>query len=296
MSAMKKMRLLVWAFVIMIIGGTWLADCSCSKTSKTEDEADSVVVFLDEMRETDTICDEFVAYRNESDSAYEDTLSEEYQMPPVLPSFSRIEKGFSADSGNLSYSLHVDYPKSSITNAKAIKQWLVDMIREDSCGMGDGDSEQLRLYELYLPVAMYTDRFVTYTKFSMKYEGGLHGNYTERFISYDYIHKQEIDYDYLFLDGSIADIVKILLEEVEKTPRYKEWNPDVKSEVFVKDSKGRTTGKFKLPQPGLSKEGVVFSFQPYSISCFAAGVFHFTIPYERLTPYLTKRAKWCLIM
>lgn len=291
---MKKMRLLVWAFAIMIIGGTWLADCSCSKSSKTEDDADSVVVNLDEIKETDTICDKFVAYRNESDSVNEDSLSEEYQMPPVLPSFSRVERVFVADSGRISYSLHVDYPKASVTHAKAIKQWLEAMIQRDSSGLGDDAGEQLRLYELYLPVAMYTDRFVTYTKFSMKYEGGLHGIYSERFVSYDYVHKQEINYDYLFRDGSKADVVKILLEEVQKSPRYKEWNPDVKSEVIIKDSKGHPTGKFKLPQPGLTKEGVVFSFQPYAISCFAAGVFHFTIPYERLAPYLTDKAKWCL--
>ncbi len=24
------------------------------------------------------------------------------------------------------------------------------------------------------------------------------------------------------------------------------------------------------------------------------GLFHFTIPYERLTPYLTESAEWCL--
>lgn len=291
---MKKMRLLVWVFAIMIIGGTWLADCSCSKSSKTEDDADSVAVYLDEANETDTICDEFVAYRNESDSAHEDSLSEEYQMPPVLPSFSRVEKVFNVDSGRISYSLHVDYPKASVTHAEAIKQWLEATIQKDSCGLGDDAGEQLRLYELYLPVAMYTDRFVSYTMFSMKYEGGLHGNYSERFISYDYVHKQEIDYDYLFRDGSEADVVKILLEEVQKSPRYKEWNPDVKSEVIIKDSKGHPTGKFKLPQPGLSKEGMVFSFQPYSISCFAAGVFHFAIPYESLTQYLSDKAKWCL--
>lgn len=219
---------------------------------------------------------------------------EGFRMPLVLPSFSRVEKVFNADSGRISYSIHVDYPKSSVKNAKAIKQWLEAMIRRDSCGFGDDAGEQLRLYELRLPVVVYTGRFVTYTKFSMKYEGGLHGNYSERYISYDYIHKQDIDYDYLFRHGSEADVVKILLEEAQKSPRYKEWNPDVRSEVIIKDRKGRPTGKFKLPQPGLLKEGVVFSFQPYSISCFAAGVFHFKIPYDRLKPYLTQRAKWCL--
>ena len=235
---MDKMRLLVWAFAIMVFGG--------------------------------------------------------FRMPPVPRSFSTIKKELNADSGRISYSLRVDYPKASVTNAKAIRQWLDAMIRKDSCGLSDDVGEQMRRYELDMSVARYTGRFVTYRKFSMKYEGGLHGNYSERFISYDYVHKQEIDYDYLFRDGSEADVVMILLEEVQKSPRYKEWNPDVRSEVILKNSKGRLTGKFKLPQPGLSKEGVIFSFQPYSISCFAAGVFHFTIPYKRLAPFLTDKTKWCL--
>jgi hypothetical protein len=62
----------------------------------------------------------------------------------------------------------------------------------------------------------------------------------------------------------------------------------------VKGEDEKPTGEIDLPQPGLSENGMVFSYQPYEISCFAAGTFHFTIPYERLVPYLTARAKWCL--
>lgn len=90
--------------------------------------------------------------------------------------------------------------------------------------------------------------------------------------------------------------MELLVDEAEGNPNYREWKPDIKSYVFDKDEEGHPTGKVNLPQPGLSENGVVFSFQPYEISCFAAGTFHFTIPYERLKPYLTDRAKWCINM
>ena len=60
------------------------------------------------------------------------------------------------------------------------------------------------------------------------------------------------------------------------------------------DGEGNRTGFINLPQLGLSEEGVVFSFQPYDICCFAAGCFHFTIPYHKVRKYLTLRGMWCL--
>ena len=39
---------------------------------------------------------------------------------------------------------------------------------------------------------------------------------------------------------------------------------------------------------------MVFSFQPYELSGFADGTFHFTLPYQDLKPYLTDEAKQLL--
>lgn len=146
---------------------------------------------------------------------------------------------------------------------------------------------------LNLQAVVCNKRFVTYQEYTHDYNGGAHGYYTERLISFDHIHRQETDYKYLFKDGSMEEILALLKEEAKKSPNYQEWRPDIDEYACVKDENDESTGQHRLPMPGLSEDGVVFSFQPYEISCFAAGAFHFTIPYYRLKPYLTDKAKWC---
>lgn len=276
-----KMRLLVWVFIALFIGGVvgvGLTDASCSRDKTSE--PDTMLVYWEE----DTTSIPFGAYRVECDTSERDSLSEdeEYQMPPVLPSFSRFEKESSADSGYNYYTLKVDFPKSSVPHAKAIKQWVMDMIQKEK---GDGkrrnDNHNIMAFsELYLQAMLYNPRFLTYRMFTNSYEGGAHSMYTESLVSFDHVHQQVIDFDYLFKLGSQNEVMTIMIEEAKKTPQYSEWHPNLDD--------------LALPCPGLSEDGVVFSFQPYAISCFAAGVFHFTIPYERLGPLFTDRAKWCL--
>lgn len=311
---MKKMRLLVGVLGVLLIGGIigsgdWTLTTSAPETAKFVDS----VVAISHTENT--------------------TLSTEKYVSPIIPqsakpvkSFYRYKKERLADFSNgVRFSFSVDFPESSVPYANEIRWWLgkkaIDTLASDEsyqrkiindnqlekyvsglyfsskkgeyCKLGK-DHPVTEFFELNLQSVKYSSRYVTYQELTHEYGGGAHGYYTERFISYDYVHKREIDYDYLFREGSKADVANILFEEAEKTSKYKDWHPGLRSEIIVKDSKGHPTGNFKLPQPGLSKKGVVFSFQPYSISCFAAGVFHFTIPYERLTPYLTERAKWCL--
>lgn len=149
---------------------------------------------------------------------------------------------------------------------------------------------------LCLKAYVKANRFVTFLQYTHDYYGGAHGYYTERLISFDPIHREEIDYKYIFKDNCMEDIIVLLKEEACKSPNYQEWKPNIDEFVCVKDEDDKPTGLYRLPHPGLSNEGVVFSFQPYEISCFAAGTFHFTIPYERLKPYLTDKARKCLNM
>lgn len=65
--------------------------------------------------------------------------------------------------------------------------------------------------------------------------------------------------------------------------------------VIYWKSRLKEAHKYKVEMElGLGDEGVVFSYQPYEIGSFADGTFHFTISYEKLIPYLTDKAKWCL--
>ena len=122
----------------------------------------------------------------------------------------------------------------------------------------------------------------------------MHGYFTERLISFDHVHKQEIDYNYLFKPESEKELLDILLEEAKKTYKYWEWEPQITKSIVITNENGRPTGDYSFPRPGLSDEGIVFSFQPYEISCFAAGTFHFTIPYKNVQHLWTPRGKWCV--
>ena len=186
-----------------------------------------------------------------------------------------------------------------IHNAKSIFKFVSDVyfstIKGDY-GLDENDYPFCLFSILCLKAYVKANRFVTFLQYTHDYYGGAHGYYTERLISFDPIHGEEIDYQYLFKDNCMENIIALLKEEACKSPNYQEWNPNIDEFVCVKDENDMHTGLYRLPNPGLSNEGVVFSFQPYEISCFAAGTFHFNIPYERLKPYLTDKARRCLNM
>ena len=167
-------------------------------------------------------------------------------------------------------------------------------IKKGEYGTNPEDYPSTLFADLNLQAMVYNKRYVTYQEYTHDYNGGAHGYYTERLVSYDHIHQQEIDYDYLFKPESKDEVLTILVDEAKKTPQYKEWEPNIMYYVKNQDEDGIGKGELKLPTPGLSEDGVVFSFQPYSISCFAAGPFHFTIPYSLIKQYLTTRGKWCV--
>lgn len=41
------------------------------------------------------------------------------------------------------------------------------------------------------------------------------------------------------------------------------------------------------PRPALTKEGIVFSYQPYEKGAFCEGILHFVIPYSKLKTKIT---------
>lgn len=294
---MKKMRLLVGVLGILLIGGIigssdWALPNAAPETAKL---VDTVVV----------------------ESHTEDTMpfTENY-VSPIIPqsakpvkSFFRYKKErFAEFSNGVRFSFSCDFPDSSVPYAKKIRWWLgkkaIDALTSDETdqrkiinnnqleryvsglyfsskkeeyGNSEEDHPAAEFFELTLQSVKYSSRYVTYQELTHEYGGGAHGYYTERFISYDFVHNQEIDYHYLFEDGCEEQILKLLKDEARKDPHYQEWKP-----------------KLCLSHFGLSSKGVVFSFQPYEISCFAAGTFHFVVPYKKLKPYLTDRAKWCL--
>lgn len=167
----------------------------------------------------------------------------------------------------------------------------------------DGMEQEFEDDPMYLPLIFHTlslrlvctnGKYFTYQKYTYDYEGGIHGYPTQELISFDPENNEDIDWNYLFA-GNDEKILSLFYKTVQKDRHYQEWTnyktvAEIK-EIFERNCDGTVDGNKILPTPGLSNDGVVFSFQPYLLSCFAAGCFHFTIPYKDLAPYMTEKAK-----
>lgn len=149
--------------------------------------------------------------------------------------------------------------------------------------------------DLSLRLVSSNGKYFSYQRYTHDFNGGAHGYYMEEIVSFDPSRNEEIDLDYLFKPECESQILELFYKVVKDDPKFKQWvTTNTIAEIrehFENNSEDLCNGNIILPQPGLTDNGVVFSYQPYAISCFAAGCFHFTIPYELLKPYMTTKAK-----
>lgn len=255
----------------------------------------------------------------------------------ILPSFQRFKKDHWLDSTHIIlYHYSVDYPTPSIPHANEINAWIVKKVNQSANEREETQRNKYRYkgeknnpetlaqfaancyfdyirheyedleelpnfhhFNFDLRARLLTNLFVTYQKATHSHSGGAHGYFTEELVSYDFINKTEIDWDYLFKSQYKKDIESLFIDCVCNDLKYAFWeNANDRDAIIwkfsIKDEDSNPTGELLLPQPGLTKEGIVFSFQPYDLSCFAAGTFHFTIPYEKAKPFLTEKGKRCI--
>jgi hypothetical protein len=174
----------------------------------------------------------------------------------------------------------------------------------------DADTQleyDMRVYE-------YNPRYITYQQYTFCYLGGLHGFFTERLASFDLTTSEGITTDYLFKRDSQLKVKELLMETAFADKNFNSWNSIKTMEDVIRCFMPETMTipniiasfdstyvqpnvrleRVDISRVGLAPEGVVFSYYPYELSCFAAGCFHFTIPYWKLRPFLTEKAKHCI--
>ena len=151
-------------------------------------------------------------------------------------------------------------------------------------------------------------RYVTLSKYEYDRQGIGHGMYTETFHTFDLKNGNKLRNKDIFKGQSLNNVKMKLFEVMAKNPKYIEWHGSPLSSTDIEDmieawqspspilegtewEESEREVKFELPDGALTENGIVFSFQPYEIDCWAAGAYHFIIPYEKLMPYLTDRAK-----
>ena len=188
----------------------------------------------------------------------------------------------------------IDLYKGDVSDKDGLAQFLANRYFAGVIDMFGTDSQDYPacVYDvLSLRAQLYNDRFVTYQFFTDWY-GGTQNQFTQQLISFDHVHCQPIDMSYLFKPEAF-DAVLSMLEAVAKQDKsYRYWECDIWNDILIMGDE-KPIGKL-LPRIGLAEDGVVFSFQPYSLGDKAASAYNFYVPYSGLKPYLTDRGKWCL--
>lgn len=148
------------------------------------------------------------------------------------------------------------------------------------------------------------ERFITFSVYEYDRVGTGHGMYTETFHTFDILNEKELINKDIFKSQYLDKVKTRLFEVMANDPHYRAWNGDSISASDIQSriegwqspdqiSKGteNRTSNFELPDGALTSNGVVFSFQPYEIDCWAAGAYHFIVPYKKLLPFMTQKAQ-----
>lgn len=219
------------------------------------------------------------------------------QVPGLSAFYAGFKKGensrpaYTGDTGDIK-------GLSDFLAARAFENWKQS---------GDTD-ESSNEEKLDIRLRVYSPKLVTYSIYEYDRIGIGHGMYTETFCTLDLSSGRTVSNSDLFKAGTADGVKKLLFETMFNDKNYREWNKHINSPEEIEAriegwqspnellegtewAEPERDTKFKLPEGALTESGVVFSFQPYEIECWAAGAFHFIVPYSKLTPYLTPYAK-----
>lgn len=174
-----------------------------------------------------------------------------------------------------------------------IKNTTIDYWRKDEDLPYEGSASR----DLAVRINIVNSSFATFSVYDYERVGSGHGGYIETFHTFDINNEKELSNKDIFKPKTLDKVKLLLYDVMANNPRYIAWNSRIKSASDVKERfegtnlNGQEDSKFTLPQGALTNTGVVFSFQPYEIGCWAEGVYHFVIPYKSLMPYLTSKTK-----
>lgn len=243
-------------------------------------------------------------------------------MATACGSTEANQEGFATDSVAYEHKTHTsevtlraDYPKGGnaiLTNA--ISEYISEQLggtysgpltTKDSLIAYYGRQQTTRLDEmakdmqgsaaapLYyseeIKVATETDRYVTYTDLSESFMGGAHGISTMSGTTFRKSDGRRFGYE--MLRNTNSDDFRALLKEGLRqyfTATGMEVGNDEQLAQLLLNNNG--VDYLPLPQaaPYLTADGMAFVYQPYEIAPYAAGRPSFTIPYDKIRPFLTE--------
>lgn len=221
-------------------------------------------------------------------------LSED--VPDVVPlEVKKFEKEVGENE------LEIEYPVSGNPElVQSIRNWLNEQLSDTFHGDMDDAEAFFRHYASQLgndpdineyggysidkfDVEYQNDLLVTYDYTSYLYEGGAHGmggSYGTTFLKAD---GSIFDKDCI---RSYRDLHQLFIDGLKKYFKVKTDSELAACLLNVTD-----LGKLNPPgmKPWIEEDGVVFSYTPYEIAPYSSGSPNFTIPFDKIKPYLTEK-------
>ena len=232
---------------------------------------------------------------------------------PVYPDF-KVECRAYEHKGNqaANYGLTAEVASGKVPHNKALNTWIkynlgdsvyaidykttVDSVASRAAAeffsdldeYGDSPYSEL-VYQMTQSALLYdlTDYYATFLFYTYYYTGGAHGMYALNLATFAFTDGKSVDQAYLFKPGTEGAVLELLYEAIANDKHWTEEHGEMTVEQ-VKDEIGELGAS--LPQPAITREGIVYCFQPYVIDCYAAGEYEFVIPISKLMPYFTDRA------
>lgn len=151
-------------------------------------------------------------------------------------------------------------------------------------------------YDIRLNKEAETDSYVTYHCFSYVYLAGAHGSTFER--SFNIVKATGKKLSQVVDTARVKDLQPILRKGVLSYLNQQSGNESqTENEEQITDAQLNDylfieNGIIPLPSssPYLAKDGVHFIYQQYEIGPYAMGLVSFTVPLEKIKPYLTAEA------
>lgn len=174
---------------------------------------------------------------------------------------------------------------------RSILGYLSALSAEDHAASGRADIVPWE-YRNNLDVAFDTDNFIVFHDESYFYMGGAHGGVSGNgYMTFDK-RTGALFTDFL-KPGAVQDLQPLIIEGIQS---YYASCGEPLGEQELRDRLFLDGDLIPLPSdlPGPAADGLHFVYQQYEIACYADGMVSFTIPYDRIEPYLTPAAKQLL--
>lgn len=155
-------------------------------------------------------------------------------------------------------------------------------------GFGNGYAPML-YYSQVITIAEETNTYVTYTDIVEEFLGGAHGMTNMSGTTFRKSDGRRFG-DEILRNTDTQDFHDLLKEGVKQyfTSNGTKINSDEELKAMLLPEQFVEYLPLPKSHPYLTKEGVVFIYQPYEIAPYAAGRPSFTIDYNKIRPYLTQ--------